>query len=124
MTSASIVRSKDFLTHFAEQWLAAWNSHDLERILALYEDDFSFSSPVLNQLLPSSGGRLTGKEAARAYWSRAFAAGVNLHFEHVVSFAGVESMVIHYKGLHGKRCAEYFRFSPAGKVAESRAHEC
>ena len=25
---------------FAEEWVAAWNAHDLERILAHYSDEF------------------------------------------------------------------------------------
>ena len=31
---------------FAEEWIAAWSSHDLERILAQYTDDFEMSSPL------------------------------------------------------------------------------
>ncbi len=31
---------------FAEDWIASWNSHDMERILAHYTDDFEMSSPL------------------------------------------------------------------------------
>ena len=34
------VLSGDFVHRFAAEWIAAWNSHDLERILAHYTDDF------------------------------------------------------------------------------------
>lgn len=27
------------ITDFAHEWIAAWNAHDLERILAHYADD-------------------------------------------------------------------------------------
>ena len=30
----------EFARRFAEEWIAAWNAHDLERILAHYTDDF------------------------------------------------------------------------------------
>ena len=30
----------------ATEWVAAWNSHDLERILAHYAHDVVFSSPL------------------------------------------------------------------------------
>ena len=33
-----------FAERFANVWIAAWNSHDLERILAHYEDEFEMSS--------------------------------------------------------------------------------
>jgi hypothetical protein len=31
--------TRDFAERFAEEWVAAWNAHDLVRILAHYEDD-------------------------------------------------------------------------------------
>ncbi len=30
----------EFANKFARAWLDAWNAHDLDRILALYEPDF------------------------------------------------------------------------------------
>ena len=38
-----------FAADFAREWIAAWNSHDLERIFAHYTDDFSMSSPLIVQ---------------------------------------------------------------------------
>jgi len=111
------------LEAFASDWLAAWNAHDLDRILELYEPDFEFSSPVLAKRIPESRGHLRGKESARAYWSAAFSPGVNLHFVHVATFVGVGSLVVHYKGLRDKLCAEFFEFGPSGKVRRSSAHE-
>jgi SnoaL-like domain len=115
--------SAQYAEAFASAWLAAWNAHDLERILELYEYDFTFSSPVLRKLNPASGGQLRGREEAQKYWQRAFAPGVNLRFDHIATLAGVNSCVIHYRGLRGKLCAEYFRFGPSGRVLDSHAHE-
>jgi hypothetical protein len=36
--------TRDFAEHFAADWIAAWNAHDLEHILAHYAD-FGMSSP-------------------------------------------------------------------------------
>ena len=113
----------EFANKFAGAWLDAWNAHDLDRILALYEPDFEFSSPILAKRLPESQGRLRGVTSARSYWSAAFAPGIDLNFEHVATFAGIGSVVIHYKGLRGRLCAEFFEFSPSGKVSKSHAHE-
>ena len=38
---------KAFLEGFATEWIAAWNSGDLERIFSLYEDDFEMRSPLI-----------------------------------------------------------------------------
>jgi SnoaL-like domain len=112
----------DFYEKFASEWIEAWNSHDIESILSHYEEDFEFSSPILAKLNPASGGRLTGKEGARAYWSKALTILPDLYFEPVTLLKGVGSMVIYYKGVGGKLCAEFFVFGTSGKVSSSHAH--
>ena len=42
---------KGFAELFASDWIAAWNSHDLDRILAHYEDDFEMTSPLIVALV-------------------------------------------------------------------------
>jgi hypothetical protein len=112
----------EFYENFAKAWLDAWNSHDLEKIMSHYATDFKFSSPVLLKLLPASGGIIQGHDAAKAYWSRGLAARPDLHFEPIALLKGVLSLVIHYRGLGGKLCAEYFVFNSLGLVVESHAH--
>jgi hypothetical protein len=107
---------------FAADWIAAWNRHDIERILAHYHEAFEFSSPVLARLLPASGGRLQGTVAARAYWSKALAARPELQFELLTVLKGVQSAVLYYRGLGGRLCAEFFVFGADGKVVSSHAH--
>lgn len=114
--------NEKFIEAFAADWIDAWNRHDLERILSHYDESFEFSSPVLAKLIPSSGGRLTGVVAARAYWSQALSLRPDLHFELVAVLKGVESAVIYYKGLSGKLCAEFFVFGADGHVLSSHAH--
>lgn len=111
------------LESFGSAWIDAWNSHDLDAVLGLYEDNFELTSPVLQRLLPQSQGRLVGKDAVRPYWARAFVPGVNLRFELQATFVGMGTVVVHYKGLRGAACAEFFQFSPAGLVSVSHAHE-
>jgi ketosteroid isomerase-like protein len=31
----------------AEQWAAAWNARDVERVLAHFDDDVTFTSPIV-----------------------------------------------------------------------------
>ena len=58
-----------FAEHFAREWVAAWNSHVLERILEHYEDDFEMSSPIIVTLMGEPSGKLKGKAAVGAYWA-------------------------------------------------------
>ena len=50
---------------FATEWIAAWNSGDLERIFALYADDFEMRSPLIAERGFSPDGSLRGKHAIR-----------------------------------------------------------
>ncbi|PKN20567.1 MAG: nuclear transport factor 2 family protein [Deltaproteobacteria bacterium HGW-Deltaproteobacteria-6] len=111
-----------FYKEFVSEWIEAWNSHDIERIMAHYDESLKFSSPKLAKLIPGSGGKLNSKQAVRAYWVKALAAQPALHFEFIAVFKGVQSAVIHYRGVGGKLCAEFFAFDERGLVVESHAH--
>lgn len=114
--------SPEFADRFAAEWIEAWNSHDLDRILSHYADDFSFSSPLIRATVGEASGCLQGKDAIRAYWGKALALRPNLRFELVQRFVGVGSLVIHYRNQEGRLAAEHFEFGPDGKVARSAAH--
>ncbi|MGE5453193.1 MAG: nuclear transport factor 2 family protein [Acidobacteriota bacterium] len=113
---------KQATAHFAEDWIAAWNAHDLERVLAHYSDDFEMSSPVITQVTGNTDGRLKGKQAVGAYWAKALALFPDLKFIPICTLVGVNSVVIHYQGATGKRVAEVFSFDDAGLVCRAHAH--
>ena len=48
---------------FAKEWIDAWNSHDLDRILSHYVEDFEMSSPLIIELKKDPSGVLRGKTA-------------------------------------------------------------
>jgi hypothetical protein len=56
----------------ASQWFAAFNAHDLEAILALYDDKAVHYSPKLKIRKPETGGLIQGKDALRAWWKDSF----------------------------------------------------
>lgn len=97
-------------TLFAGAWLAAWNAHDLDAVLALFHDDVVFTSPLAGKILPESEGVLTGKQALRAYWSAALAQVPDLHFELTRLFAGVDSLAIGFRMNDGAERLEILRF--------------
>jgi len=113
--------NKESADHFAADWIAAWNAHDLPRILAHYADDFEMSSPYIAQLLGEPSGTLRGKAAVGEYWRRALERSPALQFELVATLAGVDSLVLYYRGARGM-AAELFAFNEAGKVTKACAH--
>ncbi|MDC8451246.1 MAG: nuclear transport factor 2 family protein [Nitrospira sp.] len=113
--------SPQFAAQFAEEWVAVWNSRDLDRILAHYADDFEMASPYIAAITGEPSGVLKGKAAVAAYWAKALARLPTLRFELHSILIGAESVVIYYKGVSGM-VAELFSFNPSGKVSRSSAH--
>ena len=107
---------------FAEEWAAAWNARDLDRVLAHYRDDFEMTSPFIARLAGEPTGTLAGKDRVGAYWRRALAGMPDLRFEVLGVFAGVDSVVIHYEAVPGLRACEVFFFDGQGKVRKAAAH--
>src|SRR5579864_5991996 len=99
-----------FATEFAAEWIAAWNAHDLDRVLSHYTEDFEMSSPKIVQIAGEPSGRLVGKASVRAYWAAALARVPDLHFELITVLEGVDSVVLYYRGVGGQLAAEVFYF--------------
>ena len=106
---------------FAEEWIAAWNAHDLERILSHYDDDFAMSSPAITLLTGDAAGTLQGKGAVGEYWHNALQKYPDLHFQLLHVLLGANSVALIYKGVLGLS-NEVFQFGPSGKVIRAFAH--
>ncbi len=112
---------KAFADHFATDWIDAWNTRDLARVLSHYTDDFEMSSPAIIQIAGEPSGTLKGKEAVGAYWAKALQLIPDLHFELVAALVGVNSVTLYYNGVRGPS-AEVFHFNQDGRVSRAYAH--
>ena len=112
---------KAFSEKFAAEWIEAWNSHNLEQILSHYSDDFEMSSPVIAQIGGEPSGKLKGKKAVGAYWTRALELIPTLHFDLISVHTSVASVTLCYSGPRGVG-AEMFIFNANGKVIKAFAH--
>ena len=56
----------------AHAWFEAFNSHNLEKLLSLYDDDAEHFSPKLKIRHPETNGLVNGKSALRTWWQDAF----------------------------------------------------
>ena len=111
-----------FAEHFASDWIDSWNSHDLQRILSHYADDFEMSSPVIIQLANEPGGTLRGKTTVGAYWAKALQIIPDLQFKLITTLVGVNSITLYYQGAQGRLSAEVFHFNQDQKVTKAFAH--
>ena len=106
----------------AHDWISAWNAHDLEAIVSHYANDVAYASPLIALVNGNGAGSITGKDAVRAYFARALAAFPDLQFEYRMAFAGVDSLVIHYRSVRNLLAAEVFTIGTDGKFTRVQCH--
>jgi len=117
MENASLPLKCSFASQFGQDWVSAWNSHDLERILAHYDDEVELTSPVALKLLNNGDGVVRGKSALREYFLRGIQAYPERHFELIDVLCGVETVVVYYgNNVRGSRAAEVMQVTPTGKI--------
>ena len=56
----------------AHAWFEAFNAHNLEKLLSLYDDEAVHFSPKLKIRHPETKGFVTGKIALHSWWQDAF----------------------------------------------------
>ena len=110
------------LAAFGREWIAAWNSRDLERVLALYAEDAEMTSDRIPALGFDAGGTQHGKENLRAYWGKALTLVPNLHFTLIDTYVSPDSVVVFYQNEREKKICEYLRLDAAGKIRQGSAN--
>ena len=107
---------------FSNEWIDSWNSHDIERILSHYSDDFSITTPMIQRLSGNNEGTLYGKKAIKKYWEDSLQKVPDLHFELLDITLGVTSIALYYKSVFDTRAMELMCFNDEGKVEKVIAH--
>lgn len=107
---------------FAQTWIDVWNSHDLERIMAHYTDDFEMSSPYIVEVMNERSGTLRGKETVKKYWEIGLARQPDLHFRLENVLVGAAGITILYKNQRDVLVAEVLVFNDDGQVVKGSAY--
>ena len=116
MVNAILPLQASFAREFAQDWVDAWNSHDLERILTHYDDEVLLISPIALKLL-GGDGTVRGKAALREYFRRGLEAFPVLRFDLIDALWGTETIVVYYlNNVRGNKTAEVMLVNPAGKI--------
>ncbi len=107
---------------FADDWYAAWNAHDLDRVISHYVDDVEFASPFIAALSDNPAGIVHGTTELRAYFARGLERFPDLRFEPLDLLCGVDSVTLYYVSVEGRRAAEVMRLTSDHRVAHCYAH--
>jgi ketosteroid isomerase-like protein len=80
----------------ATKWFEAFNAHDLEKLLSLYNDNAQHYSPKLKIRIPETQGLIKGKKALREWWKDAFDRLPSLQYEVIKLTADDEQVFMEY----------------------------
>ena len=114
--------TRDEAAIFADDWTAAWNQRDIERVLSNFREDVTFVSPTA--LAVAGTATIHGRAALRAYWTQAMSRIGSLTFtlDRVVWDAGTRELAIIYlSDIDGKtrRVSENLVFDENGLVSSA-----
>jgi hypothetical protein len=77
-------------------WIDAFNTHNIEALLSLYDDNAQHYSPKLKVRIPESKGLIIGKSAMREWWEDAFQRLPHLHYDLEKVMTDSEQIFIEY----------------------------
>ncbi|HRF99525.1 MAG TPA: nuclear transport factor 2 family protein [Bacteroidia bacterium] len=80
----------------AAKWFQAFNEHDLEKLLSLYDDNAQHYSPKLKIRKPETQGLIKGKSALREWWQDAFDRLPSLQYEVIKLTVDEEQVFMEY----------------------------
>ncbi len=109
----------------AAAWLAAFNAHDVDGLVALYAEDATHTSPKIRALYPDTGGQLRGRAALATWWKEANQRLPSLRYEAFAITCDDQRALIEYwryaPGEAPMPVAEAFDIRD-GKIVASRVY--
>jgi 8-oxo-dGTP diphosphatase len=80
----------------ARRWLHAFNTRDLDGLLALYAEDAVHTSPKLRDRRPETNGEVRGKAALRDWWADSMTRLPGLHYAEQTLTASGDRVFMEY----------------------------
>ena len=120
-----MISQADQNNEIAKKWLQAFNEHDLEKLLSLYDEDAVHFSPKLKVRKPETNGLIKGKSEMRIWWKDAFDRLPELIYEEKTITANEERVFMEYirivPGEMDMNVAEVLEINN-GLIVESRVY--
>lgn len=84
------------LQTIAYRWFEAFNEKNIEKLLALYDDEAKHFSPKLKIRQPETKGLIEGKNAMHSWWKEAFEKLPSLHYKVTSLTANTDRVFMEY----------------------------
>jgi ketosteroid isomerase-like protein len=118
-----IIISQEKAREIANDWIDAWNSRDLERIVSHYSEDVEFSSPTVITRYGELSGILRGKAKIREHFKQGLETfGPSVGFELIDVLTGVNGYTIYYRRENGATVVDTVIVNSARNGIRVNAH--
>ena len=107
---------------YAQNWIKAWNDHDIDAILSFYSDSIHHVTPKLTMLFGAASHIIQDKQELRDYFVAAIKRSPELHFSLQEVFSGAESIVIIFQSTTGIHVAVTLILNKEMKITQYMAH--
>ncbi len=105
---------------FANEWAAAWNSHDIDKIMHHYTHDIVLVSPIAAKLL--NHAEVVGIESVKSYFLKGLQAYPDLKFDVLDVLYAEQSIVLYYVNQKGTKAGEFMLLDNHYKIRKMYAH--
>jgi len=109
------------LRALAEDWIAAWNAHDLDRIMQHYSPDIEFEANTVVRRWQKPDGKLHGLAELRDHFRLGLELAPELHFEMEDVFSAPSGYALLYRRDNGNRVLDVVEVDPEGKARRVKA---
>ncbi len=105
----------------AEEWIAAWNAHDLDAIMSLYSPAVVFQTPTIIDSLGIPDGRVEGLDRLREHFARGLERLPDLRFELEEVYTGVHAVAMTYRWHDGTPVCELHEYDAEERIERVQA---
>jgi ketosteroid isomerase-like protein len=106
----------------AKNWIEAWNTHDLERILSHYSQNVVFEAETVKMRWNKADGKLYGIEELRKHFALGLELAPKLKFEFEQVFLAPSGYAIMYRRENGNRVIDTITIDDVGHAAKVIAY--
>jgi hypothetical protein len=106
----------------ADRWLAAWNAHDLDRIMDCYAEEVDFVAPTVVARWQRSDGRLRGAAELRRHFERGLELAPELQFSEETLMTTPGGYALLYRRENENRVLDVVELDDTGQATRVRAY--
>ena len=105
----------------AEDWIAAWNAHDLDRIMKHYANDVEFEANTVVARWPKPDGKLRGSTELREHFRFGLSLAPHIHFTLEQVFSAPSGYAVLYRRDNGNQVLDVVELNADDKAQKVKA---